>query len=1369
MSHASTSEIINQICKEAELFDSKDRLLNFSTKGEYQTPLMLEAGDLFYEKWMQSKGPLTLDSFLVESPTFTAQQKITTEDQFLQIFKGKSEDVVFSDLYLLLGFLKWDGNALAPSLLVPIDVNAQNNTLSISKRAPIENVILRKRLEDTIQLPRVEDATINGQFSILLYFSLFEKAIAQEKKWKFTRHGICLAFFNTNRLRLKKRLERNFSEKIANNSPFLNAFLGQDGFQFKESVFEEADFDQVFNPADHHFLYPTDSHSTKVTIDALDEQASAYAIQSLPGTSKYKVVANIAAESIATGKRTLVVTRRANTFQSFNEAFKPPFRSFDGPEREKIEADLRKERESFAAYYSSVNNDLESAKAPLSEVLQEFRQSPAVKVKFPENVFQSAGKLGFEDYKNVRAKLEEIISLYFEQDGINARKAFETIRVPSLSDEAKAAIANDLNEASTKVDELKPVIDIFESMGLFPTGIYLSGLADIIDLIQKNFNATTPVFEGWELRSNNWSAYQDALKSLPEAGDKWVRYRRQTSDVYVDSAVDENILSTREEFAESLKATLKGLSDHYRGSRKRLLNLLKNPKSVTSDGQLLNLIDTLIEMQENKRVYKDTSVLGNHLLGKDWLYEKSNWVELNKKIQFLYDFREAHANSGNLDLLLQVLENWHNLKELQPKFASFFESVQSLLAAVRRITKELGLDTPLESLIINKWLDQVKSWNNNWAHLDIHLQLSSMIKTLEDLGCKELADYVSDANTIHRDVAKAYAHYWSGYQIQQATMKCPDLFSLSPKARSQKGKAYRNLLDQYCNLNFREVHALVEEKTDMLSVVSLDQTFDFIDTDQFDIAILLDADSITVAEALSTIFAAKKVVFVGDPHMPSIEPQPLDAFPNILPRHSAFFQENILAAALRRGIPTRELWFSNNYSDIALIAFANEKIYNGCIKQLPKSTRERSKSETIREVPDKIMAIAKAAIQHAEKHPGQTLGIIAFHQARCIEIEAAIKAMLAKDSPAARFFAQPNVQTRYYVKTPDRAVDKYRDTILVCAEAEGNDKPAAERKIAVCTTLAKQELQVYVSQSDMDKRKTSKPNLFWDWVDYLQKKLTIPAQEPTDVESNISEQVISALKEENLTVENRYATAGIAVGPVVVDANNSRRFLAVIEDDCTTERFRESIEDREYIRPLLLRQLGWKVLNLWLPFWYMANQDEKGHLIATLAIEQSVAPPPPEDNAEDSEEEVFGTEPALNIEAYQVVHPKIEGTPHDKPIAELPAASIITQLKFYVDYEAPIHEELLMQRILELHHVDRAGPMILQALNDAIKQGFQKQKFIKTGKFFYSTKNPDVKLRDRSMRPENERKFTYVAPEERALLPASMDEHAIKQALGVLE
>ena len=785
MTQVCPSEIVNKICKEAENFDSKDRLLNFSTKGDFQTPLLLEAGDLFYEKWLKSGAPLPFETFLPLSQSFTAQQKMETTEQFAKVLKCKAEDFLCADLYLLMGFLKWDGNALAPSILIPLDIAPDMKSLSISPRGPIENVILRQRLKDIVQLPRTEDATINGKFSILLYFSLFEKAIAAEKKWKFTRHGISLAFFNTNRMLLKKRLERGFSEKKTDASPFLKGLLGDEGFRFKESVFEEADFDQVFNPTDYYFLYPTDSHTTKVTIDALDE-ATAYAVQALPGTSKIKVAANIVAESVAKKKRTLVVARRSISKQSICDAIHPKFRSFNGPERDIIAKDLRKTRDEFSSYYKIVNKTSPTGDGSLADILQELRDNPPTKAKFPDSIFKGVADLPYNRYKAIKETLEELVKLYFEQDGINARKTFEKIMAPSLDQDAKEKVARELETATKLSNELKPLIDTFQEMNLFPTGAYLATLSDLLEIIQKSFSTDTPDFERWDLRSNNWIAYKDTLLGLPEAGDKWVRYRRQTSDIYTDDAVDQNVLSAREEFAASLKVKLKGLSDHYRNSRKVLIKAIRNPKSITSDTQLLDFIDTLIDLQDNKRAYRDSSVLGAHLLGKDWLYEKSNWIDLNNKITFVYNFREIHKNDPHLDYLLLILENWHHIKQFLPDMGKFIESVQKLTEAIRGISKELNLDTPLEGLSIEKWLDEIRSWNDNWNLLDIHVKTTVLLQNLESSECKGLAEYARNSNTGCKDLVQAFAQCWTRNQIQLLTKKCPDLFSLPPKERALK-------------------------------------------------------------------------------------------------------------------------------------------------------------------------------------------------------------------------------------------------------------------------------------------------------------------------------------------------------------------------------------------------------------------------------------------------------------------------------------------------------------------------------------------------------------------------------------------------------
>ena len=1366
---SSPSAIVAKIRQEAALFDSKDRLLCFSTKNDLQSPLITEAGDLFYEKWLQAHGPLPLESFFQVSQNFTAQQKITALDSITAVLRHKLDDYGETDLYLLLGFLKWDGNALAPSLLVPLDFDPTKNTVSISARQPIENVILRERLKDSIALPSAEDAIINGKFSLLLYFSQFEKAIAGERNWRFTRHGVCLGFFNSNLLNLKKRYDLGFSEKAIAGNPILNSLLHEDGFQTQESLFEEKDFDKVFSPADHHFLYTTDSHTNKVTVDAENESACAYAIQALPGTEKMKVAANIVADQVAQGKKVLVVHKRAVSKRNFHNAWRPPFRSFPDSNRSELEQKIRTMRNNFLEYYDAVNKPIPPTNVVLADLLREFKDVRPPKKKFPDRIFRGINQLDFNGYQELKKDIQTLSELYFDKEGVNARRAFQGVKVASLSPEQQQVLAEELRCAADRARELEPVIKKMESTGLFPTGMFLSGMVDILELLRDNFDENTPTFEDWQLRSHNWHAYKDTLTHLPEAGDQWVRYRRQTSDIYTDNAVDENIQNARDDFAECQHISLKGLSERYRTSRKRLLQVIRKPKTVDSDAKLLDLIDTLLELQANKKSYKESAVLGNHLLGRDWHFEGSNWVELNQKIQYIYEFRDQHKDDPKLDLLLQLLEQWHNFKELQPELSNLWNSVIELQTSIKQINKDMQLETPLESLSIDKWLGQIQSWSDNWSHFDIHLQLAAHFQKMESYCGMALVEYLKDPDNADADFSNALAHYWTGAQIQAATKACPSLFSESPKAKAQKSKEYRTLLDQFSGANFKELHNAVDNDPSVLTEVSLADALRISDKQSFDITIILDADAISLAEATPILLAAPKTILVGDPHNPSHEYLPIDAFHEESVARNPFFQESILTAALRQGAPTRELWFSAQYSDPAIVSFANERIYNNGIKQLPPANNDIFKGISIKEVPDKIEAIALTAIRHAERHPEKTLGIIAFHQSTCQEIEDSIRAKLIAGTAAAAFFARPNADIRYFVKTPERAVDQFRDTILVCIEAEGASGLAADHKVTVCSTLAKRELRAFTTELDLSKIASQKNSLFREWINFMQSRQYDPVVDIEPAESPLRNEVIQVLKDANIVVQEYSCKGGIPVGPVVVDANNPTHFLSLIEDDCTTERFRDSIEDRDYVRPLILKQFGWKVMNVWLPFWFMSNQDEVGHLIATIAIEQSVAPPPTTEPDEDDGSDVFDAASKPMTEPYVVQHPKIEGTAHDKPIAELPIAALITQLKFYVDSEAPIHEEILKQRVLELHHVDRAGPVLQQVLTEAIHQGLQKKRFIKTGPFYYSLKAKDLVARNRSNRPDFERKLAYVAPEERALMPQSMDEHALKQAMGLLE
>ena len=435
------------------------------------------------------------------------------------------------------------------------------------------------------------------------------------------------------------------------------------------------------------------------------------------------------------------------------------------------------------------------------------------------------------------------------------------------------------------------------------------------------------------------------------------------------------------------------------------------------------------------------------------------------------------------------------------------------------------------------------------------------MQSIENFGAKELCDYLKEPDNVSQNIAQAFAHFWAGTQIQQVSKECPELFSLLPKARAQKTRDYRSQLDQFCNANFRLVHKTVKDNPGIFAFVPLEQSFYLPASKKFETLVILDADCITVCEALPAIFKADKTVLVGDSKAPLLTHLPLDGFAEDLTPHTQAFQESILTMSLRQGIPTRELWFSTTYANSSMVDFANYKIYGGGIRQLPSPSRENVKNQSLKVVPDKIMEIAKTAIHHAERQPGRTLGIIAQHQSTCLEIESAINSLTPKDSPAARFFQPSNPAISFYVKTPERAVNRPRDTILVCGEYDTTEKKSINSKISVCATLAKSDLQVFLSESDMALKPKEKPDLFWEWILYLQKVLTLDIGDQPVKESVLYPQVLKALQDENVQVEPYFCQGGISLGPVVVDANNSKRFLAMVEDDCTTERFRESIEE----------------------------------------------------------------------------------------------------------------------------------------------------------------------------------------------------------------
>ena len=1355
MASTSVSATIEKIREEASVFDSKDRLLSFSQKNKFQSPLLLGNGDQFFETWQNEPAPRALSQFFPISAKYDEEKQAADLNKFRKVLKAKAEDFCNQDLYIATGFIKWAEKCLAPAILIPLDYDAEHDTVAISARVPIENIAL-STLDKEIKFPVALDFFKNGTFAIQKFFDALEKKIASKADWKFTRNGYCVTFYSTNRLLLKKKLTNACwtTAKAANNEFFI-ATIGNEGFMPQPSLFEEIPYDHVYNPAEHYFPYTTDSQTNKAVIDALNPKCSAFAVQTLPGAEKAKVAVNIAADLIQQRQKVCVVSRRAISKLNFENAWKPPFRSFQGPDRDTIKTQLGETRAKLVSYYDAVNFPLKPSGVKLTELLDEIAKLKPVKTKFASDLFKNIENIDFKKFKSMHASLEQLTQLFLNENGIDIYNAFKGITLPAVSQDRKIQIGEELGQAKNLVETIKPFIESINKSKLYLDGFKLSDALALANVFKKNFD-DTPGFEDWDLHSNGWIAYQDDLNDLPSAGARWSSYRRKGSDVFTDEAIEVNVLAARKEFEDSLSSALKALSDHYRRPKRILLSVFKDPKSITSDDMLLEQIDKLIEIQEYRQKYKDSSVLAARLFGRDWKYEKTDWKDLADKIHHYYVFRARIKNNDQHDYLLQLLAKWHLFKPHAENLDNILSSLEELQNKLQSISKSFNLSESMDTQNVTLWIDKIAHWSKLWSEQDIYLQICEHLENISDSPCENLAQFIKNEKNANKDIAMAFARAWTNSQMQAATAECPDLFSPSAKNRKQQGKQFKTLLDQFSNANFRAAHEAVEKNPDLLQCVKLSRTYEQ-DFDSFDVTLFLDADCMTITEAMPGIFNSKKIIFLGNPCAPAIEMLPMDACNMELSSQSIFFRDNVLSAALRKGIPSRVVGYTSQYADPSLFNFANNRIYNNEMAQLPNSTLATSKTQVLKIVQDKVSSIAEKAIQHATKNPSQTLGIVTSSQALCNEIEEAILSLLEKSPNAAKFFTQGNLTNKFYIKTIERAVDLYRDVIFVCTNIDQMTNVAGVCKLSICSTLAKHSLCLFMTNEEADKLTNSKPSLYQEWVCELKSKSVHGNENFQASESVLSTQIKELFKQESIAFKDSFATGNIPVGPVVIDANNSKRSLAVIECDCCCMPYKESVEDREYTRPNALSRLGWKVLNMWLPLWNISNADEKENLIATIAIEQSVAPPPQEEIPLDDAEQ----DSSLKVEPYSVKHP---ANASDKPIAEIPVENLIEELKFYVDSESPIHGELLLQRILELHNAEQ-NAKTSAILSEAIKQALHQKQFVKTGPFFYSRTNKSIVLRDRSKRPDNERKMAYVPPEERALLN---DAHSIKQTLGVL-
>lgn len=412
----------------------------------------------------------------------------------------------------------------------------------------------------------------------------------------------------------------------------------------------------------------------------------------------------------------------------------------------------------------------------------------------------------------------------------------------------------------------------------------------------------------------------------------------------------------------------------------------------------------------------------------------------------------------------------------------------------------------------------------------------------------------------------------------------------------------------------------------------------YLDAEQppFDLVVFDEASQIPVWDAVGAIARGRQLVMVGDPKQ--------------LPPTSFFSKgddddgaadaeqtpikdlESILDECIGAGLPKLGLDWHYRSRHESLIAFSNQRYYDGRLITFPSPVTEdhavslqmvagvydRGASRTNR-------AEAEAIVAHVKVHfadPAQrelSIGVVTFNQPQQRLIEALLDEAYRADPELER-----TVQAQHeplFVKNLENVQGDERDVILFSItygpDAAGKltmnfgplNLDGGERRLNVAITRARAGIVMFTSllpeQIDLSRVRAGGVQDLKHYLEFAQRgaRAIIEQAVPTgrEPDSPFEREVIKALRDHGFEVHPQVGCSGYRIDIGIVDPRARGRYLLGVECDGRSYHSMPVARDRDRLRQQILEGLGWTIHRIWSTDWWSDPEREIQRLQEVLA------------------------------------------------------------------------------------------------------------------------------------------------------------------------
>ncbi len=1062
------------------------------------------------------------------------QTTLSDEDLFLQLLrihteaKGFIEEQGVNTLFLALGFLHWyetdssENLRKAPLLLLPVSLERSSTKdafkLKYSGDELMANLSLIAKLKTDFGLDMdsdafEEDSFITDENSLERFYGSVADVVSKQSRWKVDNNEISLGFFSFGKFLMFKDLDpRSWpNEKQPGENSVMKRLLGS-GFSDIEAAYSEGvNIDSIIKPGDVHFVKDADSSQTEAILEV--REGANLVIQGPPGTGKSQTITNIIAELVSQKKTVLfvaekmaaleVVKRRLDEshlgdavleLHSHKSTKQSVLKELDrtleqGRPLTKVGeedlASLKELQDSLNQYCETVSSSAGASGLPFVDVLGRYLKLKRIYAELPVIPFTPMATWSHAELQKRRELVNELV-LHLEEMGRPDQSVFWGSDRTFFSPIEQSTANNALQLASSHLNALQSSATALSERLMLTQPATLADI-DIVCRAARRA-AEAPRLEGVQLSTGEWQSRRDVIRELLDAGTRMTACRTTHSSDLIDVAWEQDLLEVRQHLSVYGDKWWRVFSGRFRATRARLqgLSQKKLPKANTG---MLELVDSILTYQQNKKVYDQHEVLGSALFGAQWQRQKTDWPVLEHLSNWVIKLHDDLGNGQIPKGIIAFLAGHSDATGLGDSVTEIEQHIVGLDKALHSTLDIIGMqtantNTDVRKLVLTTLGERLHLWQESLTalyHIARFNVLSGQLREikLDDLleiaissdSPRQLTD-ILDLSWYSGLVQKVYAENPVLQQFdrikhdhQIARFRLLDLASLNHAQTHLAKQVWEEMpnINQpgemailRTELNKKRRHIPIRQLIDkagraiqqikpvfMMSPMSI---ANFLPPGkvEFDVVVFDEASQVKAVDAFGAILRGKQVVVVGDTkQMP-----PTDFFNRDFELDDDEAEtsniESILGMFKAAGSHERYLRWHYRSRHESLIAVSNAEFYDNKLvvfpsagqhlhasgvkfNYLPDALYDRGRTRTNK---GEAKAVAQAVIHHAIHTPELSLGIATFSvtQRDLIQVEVEL---LRRHMPDSESFFMMHDNEPFFVKNLENIQGDERDTIFI--------------------------------------------------------------------------------------------------------------------------------------------------------------------------------------------------------------------------------------------------------------------------------------------------------------------------------------------------